>query len=760
MDEKKVKELMGEKYAYPQNYDVVLLKRRPPLFFEEGICEVYYNLSAETYGTTLDSVKTDKPVIVFYLKRNVQFFTSRIYSARYLEKEDCLMLYCLELVYSRKGKAYSGRIIEKGRTIILNNCSVIRKDGPIHYCSQGETISKKKFLELKKDVQHYKKNTASTRLYTELYRKVLGVESRGYIGDEERYLSFCQNGQMISLEDTLAKSFMPCAYVETGNEYIVVDSFKKIFDYCTFIGNGGGAVKKDGKTQEMCDELCRIVDEKLPTLTPYSDDSDRDIYRNAVIQRVSYEKPMAIVRLFLSIKGREKVFECSRIFISEKRLFFVKKNNYGEYISSVLPTKANHWDFNVVGEIEQSVLDGTLAQYFTKVLQEADSEEVLIYLWMFSKYPMLESLAKVAGSEIVTSIIDYMKNVDVPLKTALLAVLGVEEVDENKLFDAIGINGKQLNILKPLLDCYPASYGYNEKSHKKTEVARICYGLIPFLKNLYDRTDMRNIGLEEFKEVAEFFADFLGRKYAIYKNSYHMNGGFIEDEKSVIQALRRAKEVFGEDFKFKKLFPCLNNVLEGIEANPTYNNTICHRMNTLNDGINMAFTAMSVKEELGIERRHIIPNIKTLEELVIWHDNMVTLTNSINGCYDEIIFKANYDCKWKPLEWGENRKEFPWIVVAPQKTRHVATEGTVLNHCVKNYIPRLVRGETNVVFIRLKDAPREPFFTVEVDNQKIIQQVHGFGNRNMSTEPNLDKFVSAWARAKHLKVGKIDHLRG
>ena len=89
----------------------------------------------------------------------------------------------------------------------------------------------------------------------------------------------------------------------------------------------------------------------------------------------------------------------------------------------------------------------------------------------------------------------------------------------------------------------------------------------------------------------------------------------------------------------------------------------------------------------------------------------------------------------------------------------LSPEGLELHHCVKNYIDKVAKGMTNIVFIRKKSDKTKPFFTVEVSNDKTIEQVHGFGNRNANTEPGLEEFVKRWAGNKRLKVNAINKVR-
>ena len=83
----------------------------------------------------------------------------------------------------------------------------------------------------------------------------------------------------------------------------------------------------------------------------------------------------------------------------------------------------------------------------------------------------------------------------------------------------------------------------------------------------------------------------------------------------------------------------------------------------------------------------------------------------------------------------------------------------MLHHCVKSYISRVANGATNIMFIRQVSEPYKPFFTVEVDNNKIIQQVHGFSNCNADTVEGLEEFIDIWAKAKHLKTQGYNKVR-
>jgi hypothetical protein len=110
---------------------------------------------------------------------------------------------------------------------------------------------------------------------------------------------------------------------------------------------------------------------------------------------------------------------------------------------------------------------------------------------------------------------------------------------------------------------------------------------------------------------------------------------------------------------------------------------------------------------------------------------------------------------WKKWEFEDG----DYIVVAPTNPSELGVEGINLHHCVKSYVDRVANGVTNIMFIRKREEPDIPFFTVEVSNDNSIEQIHGFANRNMDTEPDMIPFVTKWASQKKLKLHTVNKVR-
>lgn len=73
------------------------------------------------------------------------------------------------------------------------------------------------------------------------------------------------------------------------------------------------------------------------------------------------------------------------------------------------------------------------------------------------------------------------------------------------------------------------------------------------------------------------------------------------------------------------------------------------------------------------------------------------------------------------------------IMLAPKSGEEIIAEGRILQHCVGGYVRRHARGDTVILFIRHKDKPKIPFFTMEVNPETLeIMQCHGYKNERDS----------------------------
>lgn len=83
------------------------------------------------------------------------------------------------------------------------------------------------------------------------------------------------------------------------------------------------------------------------------------------------------------------------------------------------------------------------------------------------------------------------------------------------------------------------------------------------------------------------------------------------------------------------------------------------------------------------------------------------------------------------------------VIVVPKTGDEIKAEGQTLHHCVGGYVERVAKGETNIFFVRKSDAPEIPYFTMEFNNNRIIQ-CRGSHNCGMPSE--VEAFVKVFEK--------------
>jgi len=99
--------------------------------------------------------------------------------------------------------------------------------------------------------------------------------------------------------------------------------------------------------------------------------------------------------------------------------------------------------------------------------------------------------------------------------------------------------------------------------------------------------------------------------------------------------------------------------------------------------------------------------------------------------------------KWDKFTFKNDEYE----IIPPEKPEEIVTEGRVLSHCVGGYVDRVARGETIILFLRKKNDPTKPFYTLNIDPEgKRLIQAHGYGNRWPATDPEILPFLDEWVK--------------
>lgn len=95
--------------------------------------------------------------------------------------------------------------------------------------------------------------------------------------------------------------------------------------------------------------------------------------------------------------------------------------------------------------------------------------------------------------------------------------------------------------------------------------------------------------------------------------------------------------------------------------------------------------------------------------------------------------------KLKKLAWEDGE-----LLIRPaENAEELQAEGKRLKHCVYSYASDMDDGKTAIFFIRRKDDPAEPFYTLEWKGNSIVQcRTHC--NKSYTDDPQVWAFANAW----------------
>lgn len=150
-------------------------------------------------------------------------------------------------------------------------------------------------------------------------------------------------------------------------------------------------------------------------------------------------------------------------------------------------------------------------------------------------------------------------------------------------------------------------------------------------------------------------------------------------------------------------------------------------------------------------------DFEDIHEVQVVHDNLVALREEIRRRREierakgqESGMKKNYKKAMEKFAY-ENDEFF---IKAPKTPKELIEEGCRLAHCVGSYVNRVAEGSTNILFLRKKEAPDESFYTIEVNNNNVVVQIHGKNNRWLGNNPEAIPFVVAWLLDKNIAFNR------
>ena len=153
-------------------------------------------------------------------------------------------------------------------------------------------------------------------------------------------------------------------------------------------------------------------------------------------------------------------------------------------------------------------------------------------------------------------------------------------------------------------------------------------------------------------------------------------------------------------------------------------------------------------------KSHFKAQFTCIEDIINKHDAVTIIYNAKKDEFQKEAFVKSVKKIAKYAYSDDN-----YSIVIPEVPEDLAKEGLELHHCVKSYISKVSNNITNILFLRKNNDINKPFFTIELSNDGYIEQIHGFGNRNVSSEPSIEYFIKNWMKAKKINASNYNKIR-
>lgn len=154
-------------------------------------------------------------------------------------------------------------------------------------------------------------------------------------------------------------------------------------------------------------------------------------------------------------------------------------------------------------------------------------------------------------------------------------------------------------------------------------------------------------------------------------------------------------------------------------------------------------------------------NVKSYSDIVRLHDTLLAIQQrelaDMQAARDEKKRREREEMqkKFKKLQ-KERIEKFDYendefCIRVPRELKEIEDEGIYLHHCVATYENKHARGETTILFLRRKENEEESFYTIEINSNNEVVQIHGMCNRWLGNNPEAVPFVYTYLN----KIGAI-----
>lgn len=169
---------------------------------------------------------------------------------------------------------------------------------------------------------------------------------------------------------------------------------------------------------------------------------------------------------------------------------------------------------------------------------------------------------------------------------------------------------------------------------------------------------------------------------------------------------------------------------------------------------------LSMAEQLGLDTSDAI--IYRVNRLQQRHDELVVRLQreDMEEQAAEILKEfLNVDRICQSLREKFEYANETYAVVAPGGVLDIIVEGSMLHHCVgssKRYWDRIERNEAYILFLRRKEAPDVPYYTLEVEPDGTVRQKRTKFDRQEADIQEVSAFLVEWQKVVSERLTKRD----
>lgn len=277
----------------------------------------------------------------------------------------------------------------------------------------------------------------------------------------------------------------------------------------------------------------------------------------------------------------------------------------------------------------------------------------------------------------------------------------------------------------------------------------------------------------------------LVKEYDLFKDTLDYNASTVEGafklSKAFLKEYKKERDSGNEDVSLIDYIQTYNS-LPDIPANEAtwmsmYDVDACKV-----DAIREVVPALSISKIISyLERVRLMQQFYPEEAILSWRDYLracksidmdmtdrhVIYPRALKTEHDVVVAKQELirdesirDDFMKAVEEYKTFEydDLTYCIKVPNTMEEMFEEGRKLHHCCGQYIDDVARKKAIVLFLRRKEAPEEPYLSIEVTPNKEIRQVRGYNDTYIHTLDEYKEvsiFLKKWAVSKHLDLKMI-----